>query len=86
MSVSSKGICIVISVCVKGCIKSPCGNSILRVQTLMPIFGIATLLIEIVTVFVSYVDQPKNMICDIQEMYILYWKQGHQMIIDFHLI
>ena len=86
MSISSKGICLVISVWVKERRTFPCGKSLLQVQTLTSRFGIETFFIDTETTFCFYMDQYKITHYAVQEMYILNYKQGHQITIDFHLI
>ena len=56
MSVSSKGLNLVILGCVKEGSKFTAVNSLLGVQTLTSIFGIANVFVDTVTVFVSYMD------------------------------
>ena len=60
------------------------GDSLLQLQTLTSIFGIETVLIGTVTIFLMV--RHKSAICDIQEMYIFRFNQVHQMLIGFHLI
>ena len=56
MSVSLKGLCLVILVWVKEGSKFPCGNLIFWVQTLMSRFGITTVFIDTVTLFFTWLD------------------------------
>ena len=82
MSISSKGICLVISGFVKERSKSPCGKSLLWVQNLQ----IEFFFIDTITLFVLNIDQHKNIIYIFQEIYILLFKKNHQMLLDFHMV
>ena len=52
MSLSSKGLCILVSGCIKERRKSPCEKSLFRVQNLASRFRIAAVVIDKVKVFV----------------------------------
>ena len=80
ISESSKGLCIVISVWVKGRRKFPSGNSLFLVQTLMARFGIQKCVHwHIHTLFLFYMDSHTIVIYAVQEMYVLNYKHGHHI-------
>ena len=71
MSISSKGICLVISGFVKERSKSPYGKSHLWVQNLQ----IEIVFIDTITLFVLNIDRHKNIIYIFQEIYIFHCKK-----------
>ena len=74
MYVSLKDLCLVIYGCFREPRKSPCGKSLLRVQTLTSRFGISTVFIDTVTLCCFNMYWHRIVIYDVQEMYILHWK------------
>ena len=47
---------------------------------------IATVLINKIKAFLFYTSQHRNVILDVQEIYIYDFKQAHHMLIDFNMI
>ena len=85
MSISSKVVCLVISVFVKERRKLPCEKSLFRVQTLTSRFGKTTVLIYAVLDFYFTCIDMKTLFIPSRRC-IYHCKQGHLMPIDFNMI